>query len=76
MLLEPGHVLMEPSHGLQSMPVRFVYVPIGWCYFPIEFLIMQNHVYLSIKVYDGCIIFWNMVDGYRWSLKPDWVRVR
>ena len=46
-------------------------MPIGWCYFPIEFLVMQNHVYLSIKFYDGCIIFWNMVDGYRWLFTID-----
>jgi len=40
-------VLMEPPHGLQSMPVRFARVRIDCCYFLIEFLVMQNPLYLS-----------------------------
>ena len=57
---------MEPSHGLRFMPVRFVCAPIGWYYFPIEFLVKQNHVYLSrmmaVYIYFG---IWLMaIDGH------------
>ena len=62
---------MEPSHDLQSKPIRLACAPFGWYYFPIEFLVKQNHVYLSrmmtVYIYFGIC----MVDGYRWPLKPD-----